>query len=202
MHPNSLGQIPVFCWLNPFESKFSMEKSLLGTRPLPRLWLQLRELSKSLGRQIFQRCQDPRFRSAWAGGDLPETAIVSTSPGYRHTIHIIYIYMYIYLWQLMIIINDVIHILMMIIHDHILYVMYDICIYTMWSLIIIINHSSCSIPMRTLSRFILHSRVWLPKGNASSGTNGESSQTCVVSELLKSNVSQIWNTKKHETHTI
>ena len=60
---------PCFCWLYPFKSEFSMEKSLLGTRRSS-LWLQLRQLSKSLGRQIFQRCQDVQFRSAWAAGGM------------------------------------------------------------------------------------------------------------------------------------
>ena len=59
-----------------------MEKSLLGTRRSS-LWLQLRQLSKSLGRQIFQRCQDVQFRSAWAaGGMLLRKGIAIIIPSY------------------------------------------------------------------------------------------------------------------------
>ena len=150
---------PCFCWLYPFKSEFSMEKSLLGTRRSS-LWLQLRQLSKSLGRQIFQRCQDVQFRSAWAaGGMLLRKGMAIIIPSYP--IHRICFHQHVYRLN-----KGNCDILC----DQIYYSTYGILMGPLFV---------C---------FFLHCRVWLPKGYHACGINGESSQTLCFVAFIRSNV--------------
>lgn len=137
-----------------------MEKSLLGTRRSS-LWLQLRQLSKSLGRQIFQRCQDVQFRSAWAaGGMLLRKGMAIIIPSYpTHRICF---------------------------HQHVYRLNKGNCDILCDQ----IYYSSYGILMGPLfvCLFFFHCRVWLPKGYHACGINGESSQTLCFVAFFRSNV--------------